>query len=159
MKLFDEYFRQRSDLVEASLTPHTVLFSQPGYSRAMKEAMPDSNHFDGAAGAPRTYCGLPYIIDPALPSELVVTHEAPELVSQRLQAGNRQRQNAITFAMKGPFGKFGAEQPKTMVQIVANSLDAQTLCDIIMTWLGADCDWGDFEKELHAVVEKHGRFE
>ena len=45
MKLFDEYFRQRSDLVEASLTPRTILFSPAGYSRAMKEAMPDSNHF------------------------------------------------------------------------------------------------------------------
>jgi len=159
MKLFDEYFRQRSDLVEASHTPRTVLFSQAGYSRAMKEAMPDTNHFDGAAGLPRTYCGLPYVIDPAATAELVVTHESVENISQRMEAGRRFRQNAISFAMKGPFGKFGAEEPKTMIEIVASSLDAATLCDIIMHWLGADCDWGDFEKELHAVVEKHGRFE
>jgi hypothetical protein len=158
MKLFDEYFRQRSDLVEANLTPRTVLFSQAGYSRAMKEAMPDSNHFDGAAGAPRTYCGLPYIIDPALAAELVVTHEAPELVSQRLQAGKRQRQNAISFAMKGSFGKLG-EEPPTMIKLVAQSLDAATLCDIIMEWLGQDPHWGDFEKALHKVVEEHGTFE
>ena len=46
-----------------------------------------------------------------------------------------------------------------VAKIVAPSLDAATLCDIIMEWLGADCNWGEFEKELHSVVEKYGSFE
>lgn len=65
----------------------------------------------------------------------------------------RARQNAITVKIDGIMS--GAP----VVEILAQNLSAAQLCDIIMAWLGQDPHWGDFEKELHAVVEKHGTFE
>lgn len=158
MKLVEEYFRQRSDLGEASLTPRTVLFSQAGYYRAMKEEMPDCNHFNGGApkDAPRTYCSLPYVIDKNATAELVVTHEAPELVAQRMVASAqaRQRQGAVTFKMEGINGE-------TTAEVVGSKLTAPLLCDIIRAWLDADdqTHWGAFEHALDDAVTKHGRFE
>lgn len=40
-------------------------------------------------------------------------------------------------------------------------MTAAQLCDVIRDWLDADdaTHWGDFEKELDAVVVRHGRFE
>lgn len=151
-KVFDEYQEQRRKLVEAYIQPTRITFSPEGHKKALMENlasgafMPATNPSGQA-----TYDGWPYT---------VVNDQAEDVkLHNAMTDSPHARQNAITFAMKGPFGKFGAERPKTMIEIVANSLDAKTLCDIIMTWLGADCDWGDFEKELHAVVEKHGRFE
>jgi hypothetical protein len=64
------------------------------------------------------------------------------------------RQNAITVKVDGIMG--GAP----VVEIIAANLTAAQLCDIARAWLDADCQkWGDFEKELDAVIVKHGRFE
>lgn len=160
--MFDEYFRQRSDLVEAGKKPIGVVFSNEGWMKVLKEDHERSSPMV-TPGPSSIYGGLHRWIDPELKVDIVVTHltqvawfEENRLMRER----NRTRQNAISFAMKGTFGKLGDQpEPKTMIEVVAQSLDAATLCDIIMHWLGADPHWGDFEKELHAVVEKHGRFE
>lgn len=156
--LFEEYFRQRSDLVEADKKPIGVSFNNAGWMKAMKEEHDAGRDHNITHGPSATYCGLHRWIDPEQEAELVVTDKTQVQWFEDRRA-NRRRQNAISFAVKGSFGKLGTEEPKTMVEIVAQSLDAATLCDIIMHWLGADPHWGDFEKELHAVVEKHGRFE
>lgn len=157
-KLIDEYFQQRADMAANGIVARTVLFSPHGFMRAMSEDGANSCHFSPLLKLPSTYGGLPYVIDQNLSSEFVVTHESVDLMSQRLQASQRARQNAITFAMKGSFGKFNKEPP-TMIKLVAQSLDTPTLCNIIMAWLEQDLHWGDFEKELSEVVKKHGRFE
>jgi len=152
--IFDSFWRQRGELRIKEQEARTVLFSYDGWNKAMME---DLTSRDSVRHAPPTYCGLPRFVDPKQTDDIVVTHEYPAEVQQRLGTEPRQRQRAITI--QGTMGKLGGEEPKTMVQLVASSLDAATLCDIIMEWLGADPHWGDFEKELHAVVEKHGRFE
>jgi hypothetical protein len=157
--LSDEYFRQRSDLVEASLTPRTVIFSHPGFHKAMGEESPGMHHFSNPPqDVPRTYCALPYVIDRNATAELVVTHEAPELVAQRLtasaQARHRQRQGAVTLKMAGLTGD-------TTAEIVGSKLNAAQLCDIIRAFLDADdaTHWGKFERALDATLIKYGRFE
>jgi hypothetical protein len=158
MKIIDEYFRQRSDVLEASQTPRTITFNHAGYSRAMKEEQADTCHFNMNPGTgPRTYGGLPYVIDPRQEAKIVVTHEPPHEVDQRVRDSQRrpyQRQNAITVKIDGIMS--GAP----VVEIIAANLTAAQLCDIARAWLDADCQkWGDFEKELDAVIVKHGRFE
>ena len=68
---------------------------------------------------------------------------------------------AIRFAMSGPFGKLSEEDPKTMIEIVAQSLSAAQICDICRAWLDSDdaTHWGKFEKELDRLIVTHGRFE
>ena len=153
-RLVDEYFRQRSDVLEASQTPRTVIFSHPGYSRAMNEVGASENHFDAPGGAPRTYCGLPYVIDPRATAELVVTHEFVHEVSQRVTA-SKPRQNAITVKIDGIM------DGPPVAEIIAANLKASQLCDIIRAWLDSDdaTHWGDFEKALDRAVTEHGRFE
>ncbi len=155
-KIVEEYFRQRSDVVEASQTPRTVVFNEAGYLRAMKEVEAGEQHF---AQEKRFYCSLPYVIDPRQKAEIVVTHDYKHEVERRMYAPRpRELRAAITFSAKILPGE--QPEPKTMIEVVAQSLDATTLCDIIRTWLDADCQkWGDFEKELDAVIVKHGRFE
>lgn len=154
--IFDEFWKQRGKFHGSEQEARTVIFSYEGWNKAQREQLTADNCIQYT---PPTYCGLPHLIDPTQAADIVVTHEyLAEVQARVLPAGtHRPRQRAIT--VRGTFGKFGGEEPKTMVQLVASSLDAATLCDIIMEWLGADCNWGDFEKELHAVVEKHGRFE
>lgn len=148
--IFNQYREQRRKLVEAYIQPTRITFSSDGFAKMRAEH--DSTSLwntAGPSGKPDTYDGWPYSVVNDQPEE-VKLHNA-------MTDSPRPRQRAIT--VRGTFGKFGGEEPKTMVQLVASSLDAATLCDIIIEWLGADPHWGDFEKELHAVVEKHGRFE
>ena len=154
--LFDEYFRQRSDLVEADKKPIGVVFSNEGWMKVLKEDHERSSPMVTPAPS-STYGGLHRWIDPEQTVDIVVT-ELTQVEWFERKRTSRHRQNAIKFAMKGSFGKLG-EAPPTMIEIVAQSFDAQTLCDIIMHWLGADPHWDDFEKALHKVVEEHGRFE
>ena len=157
MKLFDEFFRQRSDLVEASKTPRTVIFSTEGWRKALKE-MEDAGAgyaHNIVHGPSPTYCGLHRCTDDRPNRPDIVVSE----LTQAEYFAPRPRQRAIT--VQGTFGKFGGQEPKTMVQLVASSLDAATLCDIIREWLDSDdaTHWGEFEKALDEVVTKHGRFE
>lgn len=151
--LVDEYFRQRSDVVEASQTPRTVIFSHEGYTRAMAENLKNSAHF-GSNAEGKSYCGLPYVIDRAQTAELVVTHEYKHEVERKLLVA-RPRQNAITVKIDGIMG--GAP----VVEILAGNLKAAQLQDICRAWLDADdaTHWGDFEKGLDELITKHGRFE
>jgi hypothetical protein len=149
--ILEQYREQRRRLATAYIMPTRITFSGPGYTKMMSEAdsMTLMLNPNTPAGQPTTYDGLPYS----------VVNDQPEEIKLHNSMTDSGPQRAIKFAMKGSFGKLGTEEPKTMVEIVAQSLDAATLCDIIMHWLGADPHWGDFEKELHAVVERHGRFE
>ena len=146
--ILEQYREQRRKLATAYIMPTRITFSASGYTKMMSEAdsMTLMLNPNTPAGQPTTYDGLPYS----------VVNDQPEEIKLHNSMTDTGRQRAITI--KGTMGKLG-EEPKTMVQLVASSLDAATLCDIIMEWLGADPHWGDFEKELHAVVEKHGRFE
>lgn len=155
MKIIDEYFRQRSDILEASQTPRTVIFNHAGYARAMKEAMPSESHFNMNPQGPdgRTYANLPYVVDPRQEAEIVVTHENRWAVENTVRNG-KPHQNAITVKIDGIM------DGPPVVEIIAANLTAAQLCDIARAWLDADCQkWGDFEKELDAVIVKHGRFE
>ena len=149
-KVFDEYQEQRRKLVEAYIQPTRITFSLEGHKRALMENLASGAFMPATnPSSPATYDGWPYS---------VVKDQVEDVkLHNAMTDSPRPRQRAIT--VRGTFGKFGGEEPKTMVQLVASSLDAATLCDIIMEWLGGDPHWGDFEKELHAVVEKHGRFE
>lgn len=149
--LFEEYFRQRSDLVEADKKPIGVVFSHDGWSKALKEEA-DAGRNMVTQGPSATYGGLHRWIDPELKVDIVVTEKTQvEWFEDRRR--NRPRQNAITVKIDGIM------DGPPVVEILAQNLTAAQLCDIIMTWLGQDPHWGDFEKELHAVVEKHGTFE
>lgn len=149
--ILEQYRDQRRKLATSYIIPTRITFSHDGYKKMMCEAdsMALMLNPNTPAWDPPTYDGLPYS----------VVNDQPEEVKVHNAMTDTGRQNAITLQMKGTFGKLGTEEPKTMVQIVAQSLDAATLCDIIMHWLGADPHWGDFEKALHKVVEEHGRFE
>lgn len=152
MTILEQYREQRRKLVEAYIQPTRITFSPAGYTKMLSEHDSTTlHHSAGPAGKPNTYDGWPYS---------VVNDQQEEVkLHNAMTDSGRPRQRAIT--VQGTFGKFGGQEPKTMVQLVASSLDAATLCDIIREWLDADdaTHWGDFEKELHAVVEKHGRFE
>lgn len=155
-KMFEEYFRQRSDIVEASQTPRVVVFNQQGYSRAMREADKEGNHFNMNPGVDgRTYCGLPYLIDHQQDAELVVTHEFPYQVQERIRSQRPHRQNAITVKLDGIMSG------PPVAEIIASNLTAAQLCDIARAWLDSDdaTHWGDFEKGLDELITKHGRFE
>lgn len=153
--IYDEFWRQRGELKHKEQEARTVIFSYEGWNKAQRELPTADNCI---RYTPPTYCGLPHLIDPTQAADIVVTNEYLAEVQARVLPATPHRPRQRAFTMHGTLGKLG-EEPKTMVQLVASSLDAATLCDIIMEWLGADCNWGDFEKELHAVVEKHGRFE
>jgi len=147
--IFDEFFRQRSDVVEASQTPRTVTFSYEGWNKAQLETLAGDN----IKYTPPTYCGLPHMVDPNQTAPIVVTHEYPHEVQARLKQPFR-RQNAITVKIDGIMS--GAP----VVEILAANLTAAQLCDIARAWLDADCQkWGKFETDLDKVITEHGRFD
>lgn len=148
--LFEEYFRQRSDLVEADKKPIGVVFSHEGWSKALKEEQ-DRGRNMVTQGPSATYGGLHRWIDPELKVDIVVTEKTQ--VEWFEGKRHRPRQNAITVKIDGIM------DGPPVVEILAQNLTAAQLCDIIMSWLGQDPHWGDFEKALHKVVEEHGTFE
>lgn len=159
--LFEEYFRQRSDLVEADKKPIGVVFSHAGWSKALKEEA-DAGRNMVTQGPSATYGGLHRWIDPELTAELVVTDKTQvqwfedRRLSRAAHAGmGYSRQNAITVKIDGIMS--GAP----VVEIIAANLKAAQLCDIIRAWLDSDdaTHWGDFEKALDKVVTEHGTFE
>ena len=152
--LFEEYFRQRSDLVEASKPPRTVVFSHAGWTRALKEEHDAGRDHNITHGPGATYCGLHRCIDDRQDApEIVVTH----LTQAEYFAPRKpyQRQEAITVKIDGIMSG-----PPVAV-IVAQNLKAAQLCDIIRAWLDQDdaTHWGDFEKALDRAVTEHGTFE
>lgn len=61
--IYEEYWKQRSDLVEASKLPTSVSFSQEGYAKAMAETTSNSLcrwGMDEGDVHWTTYCGLPF---------------------------------------------------------------------------------------------------
>ena len=153
--LFEEYFRQRSDVVEASQSPRTVVFNQAGFFRAMKEAMPDSNHFNLNPGdSSRTYCGLPYMIDRDQRTELVVTHETESEVQERIRNG-RRGQMSVKLSVDMSDAK------KTIAEIIGSKLSKPQLSDLIISFVESQHpdERDPFSIELRAVVERHGSFE
>lgn len=127
-----------------------IIFSEEGFLEAKREG--DGSLAGGNAdGTITTYMGIPYSV------------HAGQLAPIRVQSTQSYPPNstAIRFAMHGTFGKLGHAEPKTMIELVAQSLDAATLCDIIRKWLDGDdaTHWGEFEKALDRAVTEHGRFE
>lgn len=144
--IFEQYREQRRKLAASYITPTRITFSPAGYTKMMSEHESTSlNNTATPAASPSTYDGWPYNVVNDQPEE-VKLHNA-------MTDSPRGRQNAITVKIDGIMS--GAP----VVEILAQNLSAAQLCDIIMAWLGQDPHWGDFEKELHAVVEKHGTFE
>lgn len=150
--IFDEFWKQRGKFHGSEQEARTVIFSYEGWNKAQREQLTADKCI---RYTPPTYCGLPHLIDPTQAADIVVTHEyVAEVQARVLPAGRHApRQNALKLSVDM------SDASKTQVQIVGEALTAAQLCDIIMAWLGADPHWGDFEKELHAVVERHGSFE
>lgn len=149
--VYEQFLEQRGRLARSYITPTAIVFSTNGHMKAMRENRENGAFVPATSpGGSPTYSGLPYSIDREQEEDIKV-----------LTAMTHTPSNAVRFAMRGPFGKFGSERPKTMIEIVANSLDAATLCDIIRAWLDGDdaTHWGEFEKALDRVVVEHGRFE
>lgn len=167
-QLHEEFLRQLGEVERAQQTARVVVFNLLGYRKAKHEDYVVMGNFmrEQSVGG-LTYCGLPYIIDKSQSEEIVVTHEHLFSVEQRIKGTRAEpRQNAITVRLS--FDKSAMQclldgtpigEPITTAQIVASSLTADQLCDIIMAWLGNDPDWGDFEKALKKVVDEHGSFE
>lgn len=147
--LFEEYFRQRSDLVEADKKPIGVVFSHEGWSKALKE---ESERSMVTQGPSATYGGLHRWIDPELKVDIVVTEKTQV---EWFEGKRRPRQNAITVKIDGIMGG------PPVAEIVAANLTAAQLCDIARAWLDSDdaTHWGEFERGLDALIVKHGRFE
>lgn len=146
--ILEQYRDQRRKLHGAYIQPTRITFSLAGYRKMMAEADSMTLMLNTAtpAGQPPTYDNLPYS---------VVNTQAEEVkVHNAMTDTGRQR----AISIKGTMGKLGGE-PKTMVQLVASSLDSPTLCDIIMEWLAACTDIGPFEIALRNAVEQHGKFE
>ncbi len=145
--IHEQFLEQSARLARSYIAATGVTFSPDGHMKVMRENQENGSFaFDNSS----SYCGLPYSVDKDQKEDIKV-----------LNAMTHTPNSAVRFAMRGPFGKFGSERPKTMIEIVANSLDAATLCDIIRKWLDGDdaTHWGEFEKELDRVVTEHGRFE
>lgn len=153
--IYDQFTEQRRNLARKYMTPSCVVFSQSGHKQAMRENIHSQLFMPAlSAGGRATYGGLPYSIIP--------DQEAAPAITVLAELPSPPAQRAIRFAMRGMFGKLdAASPPKTMVEVVAQSLDAATLCDIIRTWLDSEdaTQWGDFEKALDRAVVEHGRFE
>lgn len=93
--LFKEYFRQRSDLVEADKKPIGVVFSHEGWSKALKEEA-DAGRNMVTQGPSATYGGLHRWIDPELKVDIVVTEKTQvEWFEDRRQNRPRDRKSVV----------------------------------------------------------------
>lgn len=148
--IYDEFWKSRSDLVEADKQPRTVVFSSQGWMEAMKEAFHNASWITHGPSA--TYCGLHRSIDRDTDApKIVVTH----LTQAEYYYEKRQRPLAVKVSFD-PSNPDGLPQ----MEVLGRALTAAQLCDIIQAWLEAgDCHYGDFEKGLRDILQKEGRFE
>lgn len=123
------------------LKPTKIYFSESGYTEARAELGDMFSDID-IDGCFMKYMGVRFIVQAGQLAPIRVTTVEPPMPS------------GITVGLRGI-----APGETSAIKIVAEQLTAAQLCDIIMHWLGADSNWGDFEKALHKVVEEHGRFE
>lgn len=150
--VYEQFLEQRGRLARAYIAPTAIVFSSEGHMKAMRENRENGAFVPATSpGGLPSYSGLPYSIDKEQKEDIKV------LNAMTHSPGNR----AIRFAMSGTFGKLSGEEPKTMIEVIAQSLDAATLCNIIRAWLDNDdaTHWGKFERGLDRLLETHGRFE
>jgi len=153
-KPIHEQFLEIAERLERKGTPAVrVIFSPNGYMKAMRE---QRDNFFPQDVPPTTYMGLPYTIRSDMAGDIGLhTEFEPRRDAVTVQLGFTAATGHVTVDGK-PHGK-----PINILQIVGSSLTAAQLCDIIQAWLDSDdaSHFDDFEKELQAVVERHGRFE
>jgi hypothetical protein len=145
--LFDEFFRQRSDLGEASKTPVCVLFSDAGYARAMKERPISFGHYNDHTMEPWSYCGLPYHIVRGQESLMIVSDKPYDPLAARRTTG------PITVHVDG----IEHRTDKTTIELVGSKLTSDQLCDVITEWTKHNPS--RLAVALSDAVRQHGRFE
>lgn len=156
MTTIHEQFLEIAAGLERRGTPaRRVVFSDHGYRKMLNERRSWEVASD-PFNPPRTYMGLPYSVLPGMAGEIGLHPDyEPTRGAVTIKLGFDATSGRVLVDGK-PHG-----EPVSMMQIVGKSLSAAQVCDICMAWLESDdpTHWGTFEKELFAVIEKHGRFE
>lgn len=123
--------------------PTGITFSHDGYMRAMMEDDKGAFRLSGVDGKPTTYLGM-------------VVHIS-ETLQGPFQLDYGKKHGHVTMEINASTLLGGI----SVYEVIGATLTAAELCDIIQGFLDTDdpCAWGPFEKALHDVVTKHGRFE
>jgi hypothetical protein len=145
--IYDEYWRQRGDLVEADKVPRSVSFSDQGFTRALHEN--DAASVQALMGP--TYCGLPHMVDRKQTADVVVSDKTIE----------ERRSRSPT---RGPvIVRAGSVNDEAMtIEIVGAAPTEAQLCDVVMAHCQPRIDAGTqtpLQRVLHTAVQNFGRFE
>ncbi len=135
--IWDEYWRQRSDLIEAGKVPHRVTFSREGELKMRKEAVGD-RLFD-----PATYGGLPWTTLPWQAADIIV-------LTERQAAADA---SAVVVSLNS------TDPESLQLQVIGHRLTKAQLCDVIMAWVDAHPDDHWFRNQLIGAVQAGGCFE
>ena len=123
-------------------TPSGITFSQDGYMRAMMED--DSCAFALREKGSPTYLGMDVSISETLQGSFQIDY-----------GGKKAGQVTVEFDASKMIGAI------SIYEVIGSTLTAAEVCDLIQGFLDSDdpCAWGPFEKGLHDLIRKHGRFE
>lgn len=123
-------------------TPSGITFSQDGYMRAMMED--DSCAFSFRENGAPTYLGMEVTVSETLQGVFQIDY-------------GEKKHGRVTMEINPASLLAGI----SVFEVIGSTLSAAELCDLIQGFLETDdpCAWGPFEKALHDVVQKHGRFE